>query len=355
MTTSVSPMDALPMLGRACHADALRVASVPSAHVYVQRVRPPGVELVADPTGDDGRCPLLLDPAWVRAHAAQFDLMHIHFGFQHCGRERIAAVADELAAAGVPLVFTVHDLRGGAGLAELLQRADELITLTEGAAVEIAMLCGRRPTVLGHPHVVPLERIRAVDRRRREAPRRVRRVGLHLESLTPDIAALPTLRALRRAIRSTGATTLRVDVHRDVTALEVRAELQVAQQVGDIELHVHDPFTDTQLWDYLESLDAFVLPYRLGTHSGLVEACHDLGVSVIAPSCGYYHEQGADHAYHLDGDGGCDEPSLVAAVRAAELLGARAPCDAVLRELEQMHVADAHMRLYHRALGRMGR
>ena len=34
---------------------------------------------------------------------------------------------------------------------------------------------------------------------------------------------------------------------------------------------------DDELWDYLQSLDVSVLPYRFGTHSGWLEACHDLG------------------------------------------------------------------------------
>ena len=57
-------------------------------------------------------------------------------------------------------------------------------------------------------------------------------------------------------------------------------------------LVVHDFFTDAQLWAYLrDEIDVSVLPYRFGTHSGWLEACHDLGTAVVAPNCGYYREQ----------------------------------------------------------------
>ena len=36
-----------------------------------------------------------------------------------------------------------------------------------------------------------------------------------------------------------------------------------------------------------------VLPYRWGTHSGLLEAAHDLGTPTLAPAFGGYADQGA--------------------------------------------------------------
>ena len=36
-----------------------------------------------------------------------------------------------------------------------------------------------------------------------------------------------------------------------------------------------------------------LLPYRWGTHSGLLEAAHDLGTPVLAPAFGGFGDQGA--------------------------------------------------------------
>ena len=63
--------------------------------------------------------------------------------------------------------------------------------------------------------------------------------------------------------------------------------------------------TTTRCGDYLASLDVSVLPYRFGTHSGWLEACRDLGTAVVAPTCGYYADQGPVLPYvhdehHLD-------------------------------------------------------
>ncbi|MGN6613238.1 MAG: PaaI family thioesterase, partial [Angustibacter sp.] len=69
---------------------------------------------------------------------------------------------------------------------------------------------------------------------------------------------------------------------------------------GLVDLHVHDYFTDEELWAYLQGLDVSVLPYRFGTHSGWLEACHDLGTWVVAPDCGFYAEQRTVLSYAAD-------------------------------------------------------
>jgi beta-1,4-mannosyltransferase len=354
------------MLNQEPRRATLRVASVPSRHVYVRRITPAAVQLVADPTGDDLRNPSLLSPEWVRGHASEFDLMHIHFGFEHYDPQQLADLAHELRAAGRPLVYTVHDLRNpnhaerelhDAGLAVLADHADELITLTEGAASEVERRFGRRPVVLEHPHVVPLERMAAVDQERVRDPRRQRRIGLHLKSLRPNIAGLTMLQALRRTVSQVPELTLRVDVHRDVFERgtmrhdpQVAAELHAALAAGDTDLHVHDYFADAELWDYLESLEAFVLPYRFGTHSGFLEACHDLGVAVIAPQCGYYAEQGADYEFRMEEDGTVDDRSLLDAVTSVARDGAPPPASVEAREKQRGHVQERHLEIYRRLL-----
>ena len=79
---------------------------------------------------------------------------------------------------------------------------------------------------------------------------------------------------------------------------------------------MHDYFSDEDLWAYLASLDLSVLPYTFGTHSGWLEACRDLQTTVLAPSCGYYAEQGPVLSYTNDGDAlrrrpRCTRPSSV--------------------------------------------
>ena len=109
----------------------------------------------------------MLDAAWVEDH--DFDVFHLHFGFD----ARSPADLDELVAAlrrrGKPLVFTVHDLRNPHHLDReahdrhldvLVPAADALITLTQGAAAEIRARWGREAVVVPHPHVVPLDVMR---------------------------------------------------------------------------------------------------------------------------------------------------------------------------------------------------
>ena len=66
---------------------------------------------------------------------------------------------------------------------------------------------------------------------------------------------------------------------------------------------MHDFFTDDDLWDYLASLDVSVLPYRFGTHSGWLEACYDLGTTVLAPTAASTPSSGPVLSYSHDEDG----------------------------------------------------
>ena len=53
----------------------------------------------------------MLTSAWVHAHAAEFDLMHVHFGFDAVSPEDLHALTRALRQHDKPLVLTVHDLR----------------------------------------------------------------------------------------------------------------------------------------------------------------------------------------------------------------------------------------------------
>jgi hypothetical protein len=123
--------------------------------------------------------------------------------------------------------------------------------------------------------------------------------------------------------------------------------------VDHVEVRVHPYFTDDELWQYLASLTVSVLPYRFGTHSGWLEACFDLGTAVIAPSCGYYHQQRPCGVFDFAEDR-FDVASLHRAVRAAYRrwrAGASAPrASWAQRRTERARLAEAHHRLYECAL-----
>ncbi|WP_235038235.1 glycosyltransferase [Microbacterium sp. 18062] len=356
-------------------ADTIRVASVPASHVYVRHLDPPHpgdglprVERLADPDPDSpGRStvsrwwpPAMLEPEWVRAHR-DFDVFHLQFGFDAQTPAQLGGLVAALRETGRPLVQTVHDLRNphhatraehDAQLDVLIPAADALVTLTPGAAAEIRRRWGRDARVLPHPHVVEADRIRLARIRRPRARREGFRVGVHVKSLRASMNPLPILRVLAAAIGEIPGGVLQVNGHRDVLRPggagyepELGAYLAEAEAAGLLELHVHDFLPDAALWDYLESLDASVLPYRFGTHSGWLEACRDLGTAVIAPTCGYYREQGPVFAYGNDEDG-LDEESLLAALHDAAVAGAPEPLPVEHRLGERQAIADAHARLY---------
>jgi hypothetical protein len=202
--------------------------------------------------------------------------------------------------------------------------------------------------VLPHPHVVDLGRLR--EHHRTATGGFV--VGVHAKSVRASMDPLPVIQALAGVVPAIPGGRLQVNIHHDVfDAGGLRHDPELARYLAGaadgsvIDLRVHDCFTDDELWQYLESLDVSVLPYRFGTHSGWLEACHDPGTTVVAPDCGYIGEQRPCLLYRHS-EQGLDALSLQDAVAGAfrRLPHWQARADDRLRE--RAAVAVAHRRLY---------
>ncbi|MCR5979351.1 glycosyltransferase [Gordonia jinghuaiqii] len=356
----------------------IRVASVPESHVYVRHLSPlngsvsaldtgpVSVVRLPDPVPADGAKvpggwwpPLMLDPAWIAEHHSEFDVFHIHFGFDAVEPAVMSDVIGELDRHGKPLVYTLHDLRNphhpepGAHeevLDLLLPAAAEVITLTPGAAEQISRRWQRDATVLPHPHVVPPGLF---------APREPRDdefvVGVHAKSIRANMDPLPVIMTLLEAAADYPDVTVQINLHDEVfipgnhwynpdfgTAALALSRHPYARVL------VHDYYTEEQLWDYMRSLSVSVLPYRFGTHSGWLEACHDLGTPVIAPSCGFYHQQQDCFTFEFTEDR-FDPDSLARAL--ADAYSSR-PTAALWpdRRAQRVSLAERHAALYTRAM-----
>lgn len=346
----------------------LDVVSVPAGHPYVQHLRPPdgraaGFAFRADPDPDDPSRPAgdrwwppaALEPAWLARQDC--DVLHVHFGFDACPVDRLAALLDVADERGIPVVVTVHDLhsphqsdpdRHLAKLDVLIRRADAVLTLTHDAAAVIAERWGRVAEVVPHPHVVDLasmDRLRA-DRRTPQRPV----VGVALKDLRSncDTTLLPRLEQACDAL----GVALRVGVHHAVaTRDDERSRVTTSWLTGaaarGVEVQWHERYDDPQLWAWLADLDVAVLPYRFGTHSGWLEACHDVGTHVVGPDCGHYRGQGAAASFALD-----DTASLTAALRSVvERPWRLAGGDAASRVRQRTRLAADHERVYRRVVG----
>lgn len=348
----------------------IRVLSVPSGHVYVRHLSAPGstVLRLPDPgTRGDPAAPWwpppALDAAWVRAHASEFDVAHLHFGFDARGPHELRAWVAALRAARRPFVFTVHDLLNphhadrsvhDAQLDVLVPAADQIITLTPGAAREILRRWGREAAVLPHPHVVDEDWLRAPRPQRDDFL-----VGVHCKSLRAGMDPGPVIDVLVDEVASMPRASLRVDVHTDVmTPGERHHDPRLARRLarlaedGAIRLEIHDYFSDHDLWTYLRELDVSVLPYRAGTHSGWLEMCHDLGTTVLAPDCGYYAEQRPCLSYGLDRDR-FDAESLRRAIRTAHADRPTWRASPAARRAERAMLDRTHEQIYRDVIGRV--
>lgn len=349
----------------------IRVLSVPFGHVYVDHLSHPdvdGVVRLPDPEVP-GRAdaaqwwpPPSLEADWVREHADEFDVCHVHFGFDARTGEQLQDWLDALRSCGKPLVYTVHDLRNphhadsaahDAHLDVLVPSADALLTLTPGAAAVVRDRWGRDATVLPHPHIVDEPMLS-----RARPPHDGYVVGVHLKSLRASMDPMPVIDVLAKMGSALPDLQLRVDAHTDVMTPgydrhdpDVAFRLRSLHDAGLLDLHVHDFFSDKELWTYFQGLDLSVLPYRFGTHSGWLEACYDLGTAVLASDCGFYAEQRPCLLYRLGPDG-LDAASLEAAVRTAYDKRPAWRAEPEQRREERLAVARTHRAIYSRVLGR---
>jgi len=183
-------------------------------------------------------------------------------------------------------------------------------------------------------------------------------VGVHLKSLRASMDPMPVIDVLAKMGSAFPDLQLRVDAHTDVMTPgydrhdpDVAFRLRSLHDAGLLDLHVHDFFSDKELWTYFQGLDLSVLPYRFGTHSGWLEACYDLGTAVLASDCGFYAEQRPCLLYRLGPDG-LDAASLEAAVRTAYDERPAWRAEPEQRREERLAVARTHRAIYSRVLGR---
>lgn len=287
----------------------------------------------------------LWEPAYLRRQASEFDIAHVHFGFDDVPPTVLQLWVDVLRETGRPLVLTVHDLRNphhrsaerlDAQLGVLLPAAAAVLTLTEGARDIIARRWRRDAVVVPHPAVFPAGPAPGVS----ATPGLV---GIHLKSLRANLVDVEGMvRATARAVAAAGGR------------LQVSAHREVSSRVGALghPVVLREYLSDEALRVELTRLSVSVMVNRFGTHSGWLEACRDVGTAVVAPDCGYYADQWpAVHTYRHNERAGLDVASLQAAVAAAVSAPSPAPADPAWRRGRDRAGQRTHAAIYHRITG----
>jgi hypothetical protein len=324
----------------------LRILTVPAHHPYIEAVSPARAETVAVDRTIGWEPDPIFEPGAITALARRLDAVHLHFSFDHLDIPLVRAWLAELESHGIPLVMTAHDLRNPHHdsrdrhdqlLAELIPAAADVLTLTAGAAAEIAARFGRSAQVVPHPSLVDPTRTAGV----------VTETGLavlHLKSLRRNLMdplALVEAAAIGAA-RAQGR--LRVDLHPEVRD---DPRLRGLDQIPGVELVLHPRFDDLALERYVRAAHVTVLPYRWGTHSGWLELARDLGTRVVAPDCGYYRDQWSDVVSYTNNEvDGLSAESLSAAVAYALSRPPQPPAERSVRLAETTAVRRTHQALY---------
>lgn len=367
----------------------IRVAHIPGSHPYVSNISDVNISDVsmsgspsfvtladvipAHRARGQWWPPVMFDPAWIESNADQFDVMHLHFGFESFSATHVASCIEALASVGRPLVFTVHDLENPQlfdqaphrrHLDALLSGATLVTTLTDSAALEIFQRWGREATVIRHPHLLPLESTAADGvPDPRERPTAV--VGMHLGDIRPGTDARGATTTLIDAIRllRAGGVAVEAEVHVRTTVRDESARSAVAAACAGadgVRLIEHPRLSDDDLVRSLAALDACMLPYRHGTHSGWLELCFDLGVPVLGPTVGHWLDQHAEEGAVVGFDSRSVE-SLATGIMRALVNRHGMPRRAVrsrrrAQRIEQRGViAREHAQVYRSALARTAR
>lgn len=304
------------------------VVHQPADHPYVRHLAPCETDEARE------RSPDVWDVPALRAHGTR--VVHIHFGYEHLSPDQLNRWIDDLADAGIALVYTVHDLDNPhlvdqhafhRSVDALIGAAAAVLTLTPAAAAVIERRHRRRVTVVPHPHVVPLGRLL---RHAAPASRLRRGVYVHAATVRPNFD-VDLLEPLADVARRHGGLHVHV---RDTAPPWARSRIERLEERGAM-VGVAARLTDDELWTQIAAARLVVLPYRWGTHSGLLEAARDLGTPVLAPGFGGYQDQGA---HHLD-------PTRldVCVQRAMDMPPRVTVAD---RRRERAEAAELHRRLY---------
>jgi hypothetical protein len=318
------------------------VASIPAADPYVDAVLPSGAVRV----GPGGSPSPWLDEAFLTAHAREVDVLHVHGGYGYLPVAALESWAETVRRLGIPLVVTVHQLRDPAQrtgarheghLAALLSTAEVVLTLTPGAADDIAERYGRTAIVVAHPSLaVPVPGL--------GAERGL--VGVVLRAPSP---ALPDPAAAVRAALSgavSGGGRLRVLIGAG-TGLEAQLP-ELSRLVAEGALEAGAGVADDAAWARrLQQLHVAVLAESCGTHSRDLEVCRDVGTRVVAPSCGWFADQWSEVVtYGNDEEHGLDAVSLSSAVTVALARPMPRPADPAWRAEQAGAVRRVHEQVY---------
>lgn len=336
--------------GLPVRTDAVRVATVPARHEYLDAALPRTVERVLLDRVVGWAPDPLLEPATLSRHLEDIDVLHLHFGYEHRTAAELTEFLRCLERSRTTLMVTLHDLRNphqaaraahDAHLRLLLAASERVFTLTASAADECRQRFGREPEVVAHPTLLCARSVTRSVARTRPG----REVLVPLKSLRANVRdPLEIVRAVRA-----GGAAVRVLVDLNAAA---RPELAGLAEL-DVTVDVRERLAEADLLDLVAAAHACVLPYRFGTHSGWLELCRDLGTYVIAPDCGHYEAQwDAVTPYGNNERTGLDVASLSAAVARVDAMPAAQPAVRRAREAQRDVVRALHDQAYRQACGR---
>lgn len=336
-----------------------RVLSYPPVHDYVDRLHDVAAVLVHRDQPWP-RLANLYDPSWVEAHAGDWDVVHFHFTWEQYPPETMADVLTAHRRSGAPVVWTAHDLRNpqlpddGSEteyLELLAEAAAVVVALTPGAAAQVAECFGRIARVVPHGPLVPPD-VAAGLRRAHARSGSTLRLFLLAKDLRANLDWRTPLEVVRE-LTADGGGAVHLDVHLHPDAVD-RAEIEAFGEMSSVSVRTGARLTTPQLWKRIAATDVLLLPYRWGTHSGLLELAADVGTQPLVTDVGFLAQQAPCHVVGTR-SGAVDAEELGAVLRRlAAGDGSLDPVPTALREGDLAAFHRAHASLYEELVSARG-
>lgn len=288
----------------------IKVLSLPSMHPYMSKLDDgefisfinPNTNLFDEPQFS----PDFLDKNYP---AKSYDVVHIHFSFDHVSPKKLENAIKYFKERKKPLVWTAHSMQslrkknlGKGKYRELLfENSDAIISPTEGCKNQILDRFGSHEFPI---KIIPLgymadpNEVERISKRIKKDPKLFTYlIGDFRENkeIIQSIINFTQCSALDDSKLQLIYKPMKMYKEDNTQIRDARMEIFYYLTKESQIINLSLPFIENEvLIEAFVKSHAIIMPYKWGTHSGQIELARDCGCHALITSVGYYREQWED-------------------------------------------------------------
>ena len=272
------------------------ILSYPHSHPYVDRLH----DVAGTFVHTEQHLPQLADfydAQWLEGHSDDWDIVHFHFGWEQYSLNQLKKVLDAHKHSGKRIIVTIHDTRNPhsddatsdkAYLHLLCTYADQIVTLTPSAQMTIRHTYEKAAILIPHgPLLLETKMIAARDARKNMDAEKNNLVYVHVRSGRKNSDWMRLLLNAPRIGNETG--------YKLIFGIGEHSRAFMSTIILNAFLRCHitvlPGLSDDQLNAFIIQFKAILMPYKWGSHSGLIELSKDLNIASVIYDTGFYRDQ----------------------------------------------------------------